>query len=60
MKDKLSDTLTGFRNGHSAQYSLLIMIEKPKGALDESKKVGAILIDLSKAFCSLIHRLLLT
>ena len=28
MKDKLSNTLNGFRKGHSAQHSLLIMIEK--------------------------------
>ena len=59
MKDKLPNTLTGFRNGHNAQHSLLIMIVKPKRALDESKKVGAILMDLSEAFCILIHKLLL-
>ena len=28
MKDKLSNIITGFRKGHSAQHSLLIMIEK--------------------------------
>ena len=33
MKDKLSNILTGFRKGHSAQHSLLIMIEKWKRAL---------------------------
>ena len=35
------------------------MIEKWKRALDENIKVGAILMDLSKAFDTLIHRLLL-
>ena len=42
MKDKLSN--------HSAQHSLLIMIEKWKRALDENMKAGAIFMDLSKAF----------
>ena len=59
MKDKLSNILTGFRKGHSAQHSLLIMIEKWKRALDENMKVGAIFMDLSKAFGTLNHRLLL-
>ena len=56
MKDKHSNILTGFRKGHSAQHSLLIMIEK---ALDENMKVGAFFMDLSKAFDTLNHRLLL-
>ena len=59
MKDKLSNILTGFRKGHSAQHSLLIMIEKWKRALDENMKVGAIFMDLSKAFDTLNCRLLL-
>ena len=59
MKDKLSNILTGFRKGHSAQHSLLIMIEKWKRALDENMKVGAIFMDLSKAFDTLNHRRLL-
>ena len=33
--------LTGFRKGHSAQHSLLIMIEKRKRALDENIKDGS-------------------
>ena len=59
MKDKLSNILNGFRKGHSAQHSLLIMIEKWKRALDENMKVGAIFMDLSKAFNTLNHRRLL-
>ena len=35
------------------------MIEKWKRALDENMKVGAIFMDLSKAFDTLNHRLLL-
>ena len=35
------------------------MIEKWKGALDESKKVGTIFMDLSNSFGTLNHNLLL-
>ena len=51
MKDKLSNILTGFRKDHSAQHGM--------EALDENMKVGAIFMDLSKAFDTLNHRLLL-
>ena len=57
MKDKLSNIVTGFRNGHSAQDLLLIMIKKWKKALDEKMKVRTIFMDLSKAFDTLNHRL---
>ena len=59
MEDKLFNILTGFRKGHSAQHSLLIMIEKWKRALDENMKVEAIFIVLSMAFDTLNHRLFL-
>ena len=57
MKDKFSNIPTGFRKGQSAQQALLIMIEKLKRALDESRRVGAMFMDLSKAFDTLNHRL---
>ena len=59
MKNKLSNILTGFQKGHSAQHSLLIMIKKWKRALDENMKVEAIFMNFSKAFDTLNHRLLL-
>ena len=59
MEDKLSNILTGFRKGHSAQHSLLVIIEKWKRVLDVKMKVGAIFMNLSKAFGTLNHRLLL-
>ena len=59
MKDKLSNILTGFQKGDSTQHSLLIMITKWKRPLDENMKVGAIFMDLSKAFNTLNHRILL-
>ena len=57
MKDKLSNILTGFRKGHTAPHSVLIMIEKWERNLDENMKVGAIFMGLSKAFGTLNHRL---
>ena len=57
MKDKLSNILTGFRKGHTAPHSVLIMIEKWERNLDENMKVGAIFMSLSKAFGTLNHRL---
>ena len=57
MKDNLSNIPTGFRKVHTAPHSVLIMIEKWERNLDENMKVGAIFMDLSKAFGTLNHRL---
>ena len=51
--------LTGFHKSHSTQNALLNIIEKWKHALDKGKKVGIIFMDLSKAFNTLNHNLLL-
>ena len=51
--------LTGFRKNHTTQDALLNMIEKWKQALEKGKKVGTIFMDLSKAFDTLNHNLLL-
>ena len=59
IKSKFSPQLTGFRKNHSTQNALLNMIEKWKHALDKGKKVGTIFMDLSKAFDTLNHNLLL-
>ena len=58
-ESKFSPLLTGFRKNHSTQNALLNMIEKWKHALDKGKKVGTIFMDLSKAFDTLNHNLLL-
>ena len=62
MKDNPSNIVTGFRKGHSVQHSLLIMIEKWKSEilLDENMTVGAIFMDLLKAFDTLNQKLFLT
>ena len=54
-----SPSLCGFRKGYNAQHCLIILIENWKAAIDNSKNAGAVLTDLSKAFDSLSHELLL-
>ena len=55
----LSPYLCGFRKGYSAQHCLSIMLERRRKALENSKIGGALLTDLSKAFDSLNHDLLI-
>ena len=54
-----SKYLSGFRQKYSCQSNLLRMIEEWKSALDNGNMVGSIVIDLSRAFDSLPHGLLL-
>ena len=60
MQNRFSKYLTGFRKNHNTQNSLLRMIESWKVRLNNGSKVGVIIMDLSKAFDSLNHELLLT
>ena len=61
----LSPYLCGYRKGYNSQYALIAMIEKWKKSLDTMDsqgnrgKFGAILMDLSKAFDTINHDLLL-
>ena len=55
----LSQFTSAFRPGHSCQYVLTRLIESWKQSLDEGKYVGTVLMDLSKAFDSLPHDLLI-
>ena len=54
-----SKFLSGFRQKYSCQSTLLRVIEEKKSAIDKGNLVGAIAIDLSKAFDSLPHGLLI-
>ena len=59
MKDKLSNLLTGFRKNHNTQHCLMSMLEKWKKTLDKGGYICAIFMDLSKAFDTLNHKLLI-
>ena len=59
MDPLLSKYQCRFRKGYSAHHCLLAMLEKWKNAVDKGKIFGAFLTDLSKAFDSLSHDLLL-
>ena len=49
----------GFRQHHSAQYCLICMIENWKKSVDKGKTFAALLTNLSKAFDSLSHDLII-
>ena len=59
VEGSLSKYLCGFRKGYSPQYALINMLRKWQACLNNSGKVGAILMDLSKAFDCLPHDLLI-
>ena len=59
MQNKFSKHLTGFRKNHSTQNASLVMSEKWKTILNKKLRVGALFMDLSKAFDTLDHSLLL-
>ena len=55
----LSPYLSGYRKGYSTQHALICLIEKWKKILDEKGFCGAKLMDLSKAFDTINHELLI-
>ena len=60
IKNNLSPYLCGYRKSFSTQYALLSLIERwKKKILDENGFGGAVLIDLSKAFDTFNHELLI-
>lgn len=59
MADFLSPLLCGFRKSHSTQDALMHLIEKWRNALSTGNYVGTILFDLSKAFDTLPHDLII-
>ena len=59
MESKLSDFLSAYRKCYSTQEVLIRLIEEWKSKLDKNYVVGAILMDLSKAFDCVPHDLII-
>ena len=59
MTEKLAHSITGFRKSHGTQNSLVVMLEKWKRALDKGEYFSALFMDLSKAFDTINHDLLI-
>ena len=58
-KDTLSDKQFGFRKGHSTSAALNYSVRQIEDALNDKKHVLGIFIDLSKAFDTIDHQILL-
>ena len=59
MTDKLAHSINGFRKSYGTQNSLVVILEKWKRALDKGEYVSALFMDLSKAFDTINHDLLI-
>ena len=59
MELELSRYLVGFRAKHNTQHALQKIIETWRAMLNKCDKAGTIIMDLSKAFDTLNHNLLL-
>ena len=58
-ESKFSNFRCGFRKRYSAQYCMLLLLEKWKKCIDNIGSAGALMTDMSKAFDSLSHELLI-
>ena len=59
MRQFFSPLLGGFGQGYSTQHVLLNFMQRYKSSIDNKGLAGALLMDLSRAFDSLDHNLLL-
>ena len=58
-RNLLTGSQSGFRPGHSAQDLVLKVVDDWRGYLDDDEIVGSLFIDLTKAFDSIDHQLML-
>ena len=59
IESSFSPLLCGFRKGHSTQHALINLLENWRTKLENKQVIGTILCDLSKAFDTLPHDLLI-
>ena len=59
MRDKLSNLLTGFRKNHETQHCLMYMLQNWKNMLDKGGCLCTMFMDLSKAFDTIHHDLMI-
>ena len=59
MEVEISNYVTGFRKSHGTQHSLVTILERWKKAIDKGEYISVMYIDLSKAFDTINHALLL-
>ena len=59
MEKYLSPYLCGYRKGYSCQHALMVMIENWKKSLDHGGYAAGVLMDVSKAFDTINHKLLI-
>ena len=59
IENVFSPYLCGYRKGYSTQHALICLIEKWEMILGEKGFCGAVLMDLSKAFDTINHELLI-
>ena len=59
MTDKLAHSITSFRKLHGTQNSSVAMLEKWKMALDKAEYVSPLFMNLSEAFDTVNHDLLI-
>ena len=57
--DYLSDFLCGYRQGFSTHHALIKLVESWRQSLDSRGYSGAVVMDLSKAFDTINHELLI-
>lgn len=59
MDNRFSPYISAYRKGYSTQHVLMRLVEEWKESLDNKNLVGAVLMDLSKAFDCIPHDLLI-